>query len=187
MQDIMKASHFFLLVLVNKMCSHEDEHFCFVTFSLVSCILHLTFYVNGSCVTWAVFLWNELITSPIQLPFYRFSDLYMSRVTNLSRYSLNQVGIYQWECLNIVNNFVLLTPLSYSSHSTPAEECCPTSSSPGSSDPEQVSGDWSRDGSRAKVQRGSVSRNVTNPVLWKLSSVTQCCEAKLWNCDACYL
>ena len=106
----MKASHF--LLLVNKMCSHEDEHFCFVTFSSVSCILHLTFYVNGSCVTWAVFLWNELITSPIQLPFYRFSDLYMSRVTNLSRYSLNQVGIYQWECLNIVNNFVLLTPLT---------------------------------------------------------------------------
>ena len=117
----------------------------YVTFSLVSCILHLTFYVNGSCVTWAVFLWNELITSPIQLPFYRFSDLYMSRVTNLSRYSLNQVGIYQWECPNIVNNFVLLTPLTYSSHSTRAEECCRMSSSPGSSDPEQVSGDWRRD------------------------------------------
>ena len=167
----MKASHF--LLLVNKMCSHEDEHFCFVTFSSVSCILHLTFYVNGSCVTWAVFLWNEHITLPIQFPFYRFSDLYMSRVTNLSRYSLNQVGIfliYEWESPSIVNTLSLLPPLPYSSHSTPAEECCPTSSSPGSSDPEEVSGDWSRDGSRAKVQRGSVSRNVTNPVLWKLSS-----------------
>ena len=132
----------------------------------------------------------NFITSPIQFPFYRFSDLYMSRVTNLSRYSLNQVGIfliYEWECSSIVNTLSLLTPLTFPSHSTRAEECCPTSSSPGSSDPEEVSGDWSRDGSRAKVQRGSDSRNVTNPVLWKLSSVTQCCEAKLWNCDACYL
>ena len=84
--------------------------------------------------------------------------------------------------------FCLVDTSNYSSHSTRAEECCPTSSSHGSSDPEQVSGDWSSDGSRAKVQRGSVSRKVTNPVPWKLSSVTQCCEAKLYvSCDACYL